>query len=80
MPTIIATEAKRSFGTVLDHVSRGEVFTVVRRGSPVGRIVPLDYQGTSSQLGALSAYANPIKREREATAFAEAMEAKHDYR
>ena len=77
MPAILATEAKRSFGSVLDRVSRGEAYTVVRRGKPVARIVPMDYHAPESQFGTLAAYADAERREREEGAFAQAMEAKH---
>ena len=80
MPTILATDAKRTFGNVLDHVTRGEAYTVVRRGSPVARIVPIDYQPQPSQFGALAAYADPERRALEDGAFAAAMEAKHGAR
>ena len=80
MPTILATEAKRTFGSVLERVSHGEAYTVVRRGKPVARIVPIEYRTPESQFGALAAYADPERREREADAFARAMEAKHGAR
>ena len=80
MPAILATEAKRTFGNVLDRVSEGDVYTVMRRGRPVARIVPMDYRFEDGQFGALAAYADPNKRELEEGAFARAAEAKHGNR
>ena len=80
MTTILATEAKRTFGSVLDCVSQGETYTVMRRGKPVARIVPMDYLRQESQFGALASFADPDKRELEADAFAQAMGAKHGAR
>lgn len=80
MPAILATEAKRTFGSVLDHVSRGDVYTVMRRGKPVARIVPMDYGSQNGQFGALASFADTQKQSLEADAFARAMEAKHGAR
>lgn len=80
MPAILATEAKRSFGHVLDRVSRGEAYTVMRRGRPVARIVPVDRPEPTDLLGALAAWADPALAEQEQGAFSRAMEAKHDPR
>ena len=80
MPAILATEAKQSFGRVLEGVSRGESYTVFRRSKPVARIVPIQSGTTQSQFGALAAYADAEKRELEGNAFAQAMEAKHGTR
>jgi prevent-host-death family protein len=78
MPSIRAADAKRTFGTVLDHVSRGEVYTVIRKGRPVALIVSIDYMSEEGQFGALAAYAVPEKNALEADAFARAMEAMLD--
>lgn len=80
MPAILATEAKRTFGAVLDLVSEGETYTVLRRGKPVARIIPIDYEPPASQFGALAEFADSEKRELEAKAFATAMEVKHGAR
>ena len=77
MPAILATEAKRSFGSVLDRVAAGETYTIMRRNKPVARIVPVDFPQAGSQFGALSEFADPGRRSKEAGAFAKAMETKH---
>lgn len=77
MPAILATEAKRTFGSVLDAVSEGNAYTVYRHNKPVARIIPFERPANEGQRGALSAYADAGKRSQEATAFARAMEAKH---
>lgn len=41
MKTVTAADANRQFSTVLQRVSRGEVFTVVSRGKPVATIAPV---------------------------------------
>ena len=80
MPAIPATEAKQSFGKILDEVMRGESYTVFRRSKPVARIVPIGSAATESQFGALAAYADANKIEQEEGAFLRAMEEKHEAR
>ncbi len=42
MKELSATEAARNFASLLDAVeTRGESFTVVRRGKPIARVVPV---------------------------------------
>ena len=77
MPAILATEAKRSFGNVLDRVASGETYTILGRNKPVARIVPIDFPQAGSQFGALSEFADPDRLKHEEDAFARAMEAKH---
>lgn len=40
MKTITASDANRHFSQVLKAVSRGEVFTIVSRGTAVAEIIP----------------------------------------
>lgn len=77
MPAIQATEAKRTFGAVLERVSEGETYTVMRHGKPVARIIPIDLPVINDQFGALSEYADPSKRALELEALTRAMENKH---
>lgn len=77
MPAILATEAKQSFGKLLDAVAKGESFTIFRRSKPVARVVPIESTTVESQFGALVAYADPSNIDHEQGAFADAMETKH---
>lgn len=77
MPAIPATEAKKSFGKVLDDVQRGKSYTVFRRSKPVARIVPIQSNASESQFGALADYADTSKINREGEAFRDAMGEKH---
>lgn len=77
MPAVLATEAKQSFGKILDGVIRGESYTVFRRSKPVARIVPIQSSASESQFGALAAYADVNKIYQEGDAFPAAMGEKH---
>jgi prevent-host-death family protein len=40
MVTVTATQAARSFASILDAVEHGETVVITRDGVPVGRLVP----------------------------------------
>lgn len=40
MPEFAISEAKRTFGTLLDRVQGGEEIVITRHGQPVARLVP----------------------------------------
>lgn len=78
MIAISATEAKQSFGSILERVEQQESFMVYRHNKPVARIVPVGIPTEgSSTFGVLSEYADSSKRRLESEAFSRAMEEKH---
>lgn len=78
--TIPLSDAKAHLSHIVHSVrDAGEHYTITLRNQPIAMVVPIPTPSpeTSSTRGLLSEYASATARAREATAFTEAMEAKH---